>query len=296
MKRTGFFILTLLLISAFLCACSYNTYSIEKIGDVMESASDETAEEEKVNFTAEIATEDFLAATDYYFFLDDESGEYTKVLFKTDYTITDIKFFSVIQPQITVTSSTPVKGDIILKMQSLTPDKPLVIDVKTEGYTAVRGISFTDPNGNTQYYTVTADSLGGIVLNSVSLLDHAGLSVEYAGKNFLENPENYHLYEDKKAEYSNIIYKCGSKVTDFKFLSIEQKNDGGFAISKVLYTIEEFGVGMPFAAETAFGEAAPVRGITFVDEHGVTRYFTVNYSVTGDKSIVLDEVGPMTQK
>ncbi len=300
MKKTGILVLTVMLISLLLCSCSYNTYSFEKIGDVLENASDEITEEEKINFTAEIPTEDFLAATDYYFLLDDESGEYTKVLFKTNYTVTDLKFFNVIQPQITVTSSSPIKGDIILTMDTLTPDKPVVIDVKTEGYTAVRGISFVDPEGNTHYYTITSDSLGGIVFDNVNMLDHPGLTAEYPGKNYLENPENYLNYEDSKEDFNKILFRVGKNVSDFRFLSIEpaeaNKADGKYKISKVLYNTGEFGATMPFVAETQSGETTPKRGISFVDEHGITRYFTINYLTTGNKDIFIKEVVPMIEK
>lgn len=300
MKKTGILTFTVILISLFLCSCSYNTYSIEKIGDVLENASGEITEEEKVTFTAEIPTEDFLAATDYYFLLDDESGEYTKVLFKTDYTVTDLKFFNVIQPQVTVTSSAPIKGDIILRMDTLTPDKPVVIDVKTEGYTAVRGISFVDPEGTTQYFTVTADSLGGIVIDNVNMLDHCGLTAEYPGKNYLENPENYLSYEDSKEDFTKILFRVGGAVSDFRFLSIEPAeadiDDGKYKISKVLYNQAEFNSTMPLVAETQSGEATPKRGISFVDEHGITRYFTINYLTTGNKELFIEEVAPMIEK
>ena len=300
MKKAGILIIAILLISSFLCSCGYNTYSIEKIGDVLENSFDETTEEDKVNFTAEIPTEEFLAATDYYFLLDDESGEYTKVLFKTDYTISDVMLFNVIVPNTTAVSSAPLKGDIILKMDTLTPDKPVVIDIKTEGYTAVRGISFVDPNGATQYYTVAVDSLGGIIFNNVYMRDHPKLTAEYPGKNYLENPENYVTYEDSKEDYTKVLFKIHGAVTDFRFLSIEptdpENANGRYTIAKVLHTIGEFGPSMPFVAETKLGEATPTRGISFVDEHGITRYFTVNYLTADNKELVLEEVVPMTEK
>ena len=36
--------------------------------------------------------------------------------------------------------------------------------------------------------------------------------------------------------------------------------------------------------------------ISFVDEHGVTRYFTINYLTTGNKDIFIKEVVPMIEK
>ncbi len=297
MKKTGLLLTVALLTATLLSACGYNTYSIEKIGDVLESSSDEQQFDEKVKFTAETPTEDFLAATDYYYLYDDESGEYDKVLFKTDYTVTDLKFFTVKNAQAGVQI---VKDEIIFSVRTLSPDKPLVVDVKTEIGSVVRGISFKDPDGKVQYYAIKADSANGVVIENVQMLDYSGFEAAYASADFLENTENYISYEDKKEEYTKITYKTLSKVTNFRFLSIEpvdtDKEDGKYKIAKVLHTIEEFDSEKAFVAETAFADVYPMRGISFVDEHGVTRYFSVSDDAVGTDEIFIEEVPPMIEK
>lgn len=291
MKKTGLLILSALLLSALLSACGYNTYSIEKIGDVLESSADEQQYEEAVTLTAEIPSEEFLAQTDYYFLYDDPSGEYSPVLFKTDYTVTDVKFFTVKNAQI--------KDELIFGIRTLTPDKPLVVDVKTEFVLAVRGISFVDPDGKTQYYSVRSDTLNGIVIENVNLLDFEGIKAETADAELLKDTEGYISYEDKKEEYTKVVYRTLGSVTNFRFLSIEpvdtEKEDGRYKISKVLHTIDQFGTEKPFVAETAFEDVYASRGISFVDRHGITRYFVISDSAS-DGKIFIDEVPPMIEK
>lgn len=298
MKKRAFILIAALLFSLLLSACGYNTYSIEKIGDVMESSADEQTFDEAVKLSAEIPTEEFLAQTDYYYLYDDESGEYTKVLFKVDYTVTDFKFFTV--KNMSTVGEQLVKDEIIFTVRSLTPDKPLVVDVLTRIGSAVRGISFTDPDGKVQYYVIKADPANGVAIEQTEMLDHSGITAEYATAEFLENTENYTSYEDKKENYTKVVYKTSKKVTNFRFLSIEpndtDKDDGRFKISKVLHTIEEFDSEKAFVAETAFADVYPLRGISFVDEHGITRYFTVLDEAVGDSAIYIQEVPPMTEK
>lgn len=291
MKRTVLFALTALLIAALLCSCGYNTYSIEKIGDVMESSADEGIEDDSVKLTAEIPSEDFLAQTDYYFLFDDPRGDYTPVLFKTDYTVTDVKFFTL--------KNTQIKDEIIFSKRVLTPDKPLVVDVKTESGLAVRGISFVDPDGRTQYYRVNSDSSGAVVIENVNLLDFEGIEAEAADAELLKDTEGYISYEDKKEEYTKVVYRTLGTVTNFRFLSIEpadtEKEDGRYKISKVLHTVDSFGTEKPFVAETAFADVYASRGISFVDRHGITRYFVISDSAS-DGKIFIDEVPPMIEK
>ena len=297
MKKTGLLFTAALLSVAMLSACGYNTYSIEKVGDVSEASKSDVTFEETVTLKAELPTEDFLMQTDYYYLYDDESGEYGKVLFKVDYTVSDFKFFTVKSQSV---GDRLIKDEIIFTMRTLTPDKPLVVDVKTEVGSAVRGISFTDPDGLVQYYAIKADPANGVAIEQTEMLDHSGITAEYATAEFLENTENYTSYEDKKENYTKVVYKTSKKVTDFRFLSIEpndtDKDDGGFKISKVLHTIEEFDSEKAFVAETAFADVYPLRGISFVDEHGITRYFTVLDEAVGDSAIYIQEVPPMTEK
>ncbi len=297
MKKTGLLFTAALLSAAMLSACGYNTYGIEKVGDVSEASKSEVSFEETVTLKAELPTEDFLMQTDYYYLYDDESGEYGKVLFKVDYTVTDFKFFTVKSQSV---STQLIKDEIIFTKRTLTPDKPLVVDVKTDVGSAVRGISFTDPDGKVHYYAIRSVSSSGITVEQTEMLDCSGLKAEFATAELLESTDSYISYEDKKEEYSKIAYRLSGKVTNFRFLSIEpvdtDKEDGKYKIAKVLHTIEEFDSEKAFVAETAFADVYPMRGISFVDEHGVTRYFTVSDEAVGNGKIFIDEVPPMIEK
>ncbi|MBQ5837866.1 MAG: hypothetical protein IIW39_04255, partial [Clostridia bacterium] len=105
--------------------------------------------------------------------------------------------------------------------------------------------------------------------------------------------------EDKKEEYTKVVYRTLGAVTNFRFLSIEpvdtEKEDGRYKISKVLYTVDSFGTEKPFVAETAFEDVYASRGISFVDRHGITRYFVISDSAS-DGKIFIDEVPPMIEK
>ena len=298
MKKIFVMILAAVMTCAILCSCGYNTYSFEKIGDVLESSTENVTFDEKVKLKAEIPSEDFLAATDYYFLFDDASGDYAKVLFKVDYTVTDLKIFNVEWPAAGSLSISPIKGDVVFAMRTLTPDKPLVIDVKLESV-AIRGVSFVDPDGKTNYYTLASDALGGVVALESEMLDHKGVTAEAASSEFLNGTDGYILYEDSKAENTKLVYKLGSKVTNFRFLNIQPidatVNDGKYKIVKVLKTIEELTEEKPFVGETAFSDGYPIRGISFVDEHGVTRYFTVNSDPMNKNAVYIGEVPPMAE-
>ena len=297
MKKTGLLFTAALLSVAMLSACGYNTYSIEKVGDVSEASKSDVTFEETVTLKAELPTEDFLMQTDYYYLYDDESGEYGKVLFKVDYTVSDFKFFTVKSQSV---GDRLIKDEIIFTMRTLTPDKPLVVDVKTEVGSAVRGISFTDPDGLVHYYAIRSVSSSGITVEQTEMLDGSGIKAEYATAELLESTDSYISYEDKKEEYSKIAYSLSGKATDFRFLSIEpvdtDKEDGRYKIVKVLHTVEEFPDEKAFVAETAFSGDYPMRGISFVDEHGITRYFTVSNEAVVNGRIFIDEVPPMIEK
>ncbi len=300
MKKISLVIAFSLLLSTVLCACDVNTYSIEKIGDVLESSLPFEEQETEVKLTAEIPDEAFLAATDYYYLCDDPSGEWQKVLFKTDYIVTDVKFFSVSAPQTAVSDAKLTKEEIIFTVSSLTPDKPLVVDVKSEGAIACRAICFTDPDGKVQYYSVVLNANGSVLIQKEEMNDYSGFTAEYAEKDFLENTDSYVSYEDKKEDYDKIVYKTVGKVTELKFLSIEpvdtDKDYGRFRITKVLYTLDELTPELALVAETAFADVYPKRGISFVDEFGVTRYFTVEDAASASAKIHLTEVPPMVEE
>ena len=112
------------------------------------------------------------------------------------------------------------------------------------------------------------------------------ISIEHASEELLNSTEDFPFYEDPETDYSHVVFRTDTSVTNFRYFSVVAtdtwSDDGAPMIKDVLYTIDEFTPDMIFVAETVFADVYAVRGISFVDANGNTQYYTLHDSAVDD--------------
>ncbi len=112
------------------------------------------------------------------------------------------------------------------------------------------------------------------------------ISMEHASDELLESTEDFPFYNDPTTDYSFVVFKTDTEVSNFRYFSVVStdtwSDDGAPKIEDVLYTIDEFTPDMFFVAETVFADVYAVRGISFVDANGNTQYYTLHDSAVDD--------------
>ena len=91
---------------------------------------------------------------------------------------------------------------------------------------------------------------------------------------------NYHEFEEPEEIPQRIIFKTDAPVENFRYLALGTAEDGaGFIVEEILYQLDEFTPEVPFVASWWTLSTAMVhRGISFVDDEGITRYFAFHAS------------------
>ena len=122
---------------------------------VSESETSEDKKEEiKVIISLEHASEELLNSTEEFPFYQDPDNDYGYVVFKTDTSVTNFRYFSVVSTDTWSDDGAPMIDDVLYTIDEFTPDMIFVAETVFADVYAVRGISFVDANGNTQYYTL----------------------------------------------------------------------------------------------------------------------------------------------
>lgn len=122
---------------------------------VSESETSEDKKEEiKVIISLEHASEELLNSTEEFPFYQDPDTDYGYVVFKTDTSVTNFRYFSVVSTDTWSDDGAPMIDDVLYTIDEFTPDMIFVAETVFADVYAVRGISFVDANGNTQYYTL----------------------------------------------------------------------------------------------------------------------------------------------
>lgn len=118
------------------------------------------------------------------------------------------------------------------------------------------------------------------------------ISVELASEELLADKDSYVLYDDPDTDYSFIVIRTESAVTNFRYFSIVStdtwSDDGAPKVDEVLYTIDEFTPDTVFVAETVFADVYAIRGLSFVDANGNTQYYSL-YDSAVDETIGLQK-------
>ena len=116
--------------------------------------SEDKKEETKVIISLEHASEELLNSTEEFPFYEDPDTDYGYVVFKTDTSVTNFRYFSVVSTDTWSDDGAPMIDDVLYTIDEFTPDMIFVAETVFADVYAVRGISFVDANGNTQYYTL----------------------------------------------------------------------------------------------------------------------------------------------
>lgn len=116
--------------------------------------SEEKKEEIKVIISLEHASDELLNSTEEFPFYQDPDTDYGYVVFKTDTSVTNFRYFSVVSTDTWSDDGAPMIDDVLYTIDEFTPDMIFVAETVFADVYAVRGISFVDANGNTQYYTL----------------------------------------------------------------------------------------------------------------------------------------------
>lgn len=116
--------------------------------------SEDKKEEIKVIISLEHASEELLNSTEEFPFYQDPDTDYGYVVFKTDTSVTNFRYFSVVSNDTWSDDGAPMIDDVLYTIDEFTPDMIFVAETVFADVYAVRGISFVDANGNTQYYTL----------------------------------------------------------------------------------------------------------------------------------------------
>lgn len=130
--------------------------SSEAVSEIVSESetSEDKKEEIKVIISLEHASEELLNSTEEFPFYQDPDTDYGYVVFKTDTSVTNFRYFSVVSTDTWSDDGAPMIDDVLYTIDEFTPDMIFVAETVFADVYAVRGISFVDANGNTQYYTL----------------------------------------------------------------------------------------------------------------------------------------------
>lgn len=122
------------------------------------------------------------------------------------------------------------------------------------------------------------------------------ITVDYASDELLANTNSYdEVIIDLSEAQTRIVFTISNTVKDFKYLEIlltDCVDDKCFFdIVEELYSINELRPERPLVIDMEFIGSIPNRGISFVDETGIRRYFSINQSGK-DGSVFLLEFEP----
>lgn len=120
--------------------------------------------------------------------------------------------------------------------------------------------------------------------------DELQVSVQWAEGDLTDCEE---FIANTSEEKVRVMFTANRSAKDFKLLSltIEEVNEKGEATyaAEELYSMEELTPMRPLAAEIVFYGDIPNCGISYIDENGVTRNYTVEISGE-DGSVLLNEL------
>ena len=111
------------------------------------------------------------------------------------------------------------------------------------------------------------------------------ITFDYAYDEFLAKDGGYDKYVDGDSEYGiNVVFRANVAVDGFQYVSLDyvestSDNDNvNFEVENVLYAPPQLTPERPFVVTMLLDGTIPNRGITYIDENGTTRYFTISMS------------------
>ena len=142
-------------------------------------------------------------------------------------------------------------------------------------------------------YATFEDNISSLTFTSFSGDISAVVDVVWAD-DVMDRYDEYTEYVADSSEYDTMVaFVATSRVTDFKVLSLEfvdYTEDGKIKFdSKELYSQEELGKDTPLIVTMTFVGDIPNYGISYVDENGQTKKYSIDLSGY-DGSLFLSEI------
>lgn len=110
--------------------------------------------ETDIKISLEHATEELLTDKDSYVLFDDPETDYSFVVFTTDTTVTNLRYFTIISTDTWSNDGAPKIDKVLYTMDEFTPGMIFVAETVFGDVYALRGISFEDSKGVTHYYSL----------------------------------------------------------------------------------------------------------------------------------------------
>ncbi len=161
---------TILIFTLFICsltACS----EMGKELTVTQTVSSEISEEmpatehsnsnEDIVITAEYAPEGFVANGDEYIVFSVSDEDLTKVLFKTNVAVGNVRFLAIEWGEDFADSGEYVVSEVLYTIDVLAPDEVFVADTYFIDVAHARALSYLDKNGKTHYYGLGTSAVDG---------------------------------------------------------------------------------------------------------------------------------------
>ena len=172
MKKVFIIIASLLTVCCSLCSCSDNNKIVfEPIDEssTSEAVSDVSDEKnDKIVFSAELASEAFLSSTNDYHSFKADGENYVSILFKTNKAVTNVELFKI---RLTDDGKF-AKSDVLYTLDELYTDKHLVASVLIVGTTPQMAISFTDSDGVTYIHSINKKANDKIGLKEIEIKEN----------------------------------------------------------------------------------------------------------------------------
>lgn len=114
--------------------------------------------------------------------------------------------------------------------------------------------------------------------------DLNNIQIDRATDELLDNYISFHEYiNDEDGDW--LILRTDTEIRDFAFISVDHDDTGdklSFLAGETLFPVDELSPEKPFVVKLMIPGSVPAYGISFVDENGVERYYTINLSGRGE--------------
>lgn len=121
------------------------------------------------------------------------------------------------------------------------------------------------------------------------------VSIDYASEELLSKTDAFDKFVDDSSKYQvKVVFTSNIPVREFRYVELSFRDAGqgdnaiNFDILKDLYHVDELTPQRPLVVTMLLDGVIPNRGISYVDESGTTRYFTISMSGK-DNSLLLTE-------
>lgn len=107
--------------------------------------------------------------------------------------------------------------------------------------------------------------------------------IAIATDELLNKYDSYHEYSCEAGDVRVIIW-TDTEIKDFAYFSVNHDVTGGkifYLAGDILFSADELSPEKPFVAEIMAPEIFPINGISFMDENGVKKYYTIQLSGRG---------------